>query len=561
MEGANFTVRQAAAATSASLLSLSQSPPPESKLPVKKPTTAIADKPILSVDEMMSLLTSQMVKAPTREVRVGIFEVYFALFKGMGIKFMENNYTAISNNIVELSGHPKLNISWNDVVMMREGCGFLLRSIGKMISEGGQSNALKELTSGWLKRGATIDTGVNKNILTCALNEVSGLLIDLGSAASSHQDLMLETLLSLLNHPAESVNISLSWSLRCLCFALPGHLQKLISKLISNMQKDANVLASDKPEQIKRFSYHGNALASLITVIPHRAMFASFETSAKVFGLATQLIKASTASASKDYRVLTVQAQIAWTLIASLMNLGPHFVRVHLSQLLLFWKNVFAKTTGKDSTAYRSEQEVVYQLTLRENALSALHSFLLYNSKDLLSSDVAKRIVVSLSNVCAYISTPSTVLPPNPTNPGGSSSSSQQKSGPITFLDRENMVRKRLFDCFILIPTKYYETLFSVLLKATMESFSTDPEKVPDHRGALASQVGEKGNTTIDFWGVTSLVKGMNANVSSYIQAEDRGIGRVMVRDIEVQVLEELVQFICSLKIICILLTTTFMLV
>ena len=74
------------------------------------------------------------------------------------------------------------------------------------------------------------------------------------------------------------------------------------------MQKEASLLSGEKPDQIKKFSFLGSAVSNLITVIPHRTFFVSFEYSAKVFGLATQILKSAQAeNKAKDFRVMQVQ--------------------------------------------------------------------------------------------------------------------------------------------------------------------------------------------------------------------------------------------------------------
>ena len=89
------------------------------------------------------------------------------------------------------------------------------------------------------------------------------------------------------------------------------------------------------------------------------------------------------------------------------MCIGSAFVQVHISQILLIWKNVFVKLPGK-YTDYKGkepeknsdkqkeaelETEWNVLLTTRDAALCALEAFLVYNAPDLVTSDVAKRIV------------------------------------------------------------------------------------------------------------------------------------------------------------------------
>ena len=88
------------------------------------------------------------------------------------------------------------------------------------------------------------------------------------------------------------------------------------------------------------------------------------------------------------------------TLVAALMRLGPNFVRLHLPQLLILWKNALPKPTSKDaSTAQvRTETEWAFLLHIRECTLSALLAFFKYNGSKLVTPDVGRRIAVMLNN-------------------------------------------------------------------------------------------------------------------------------------------------------------------
>ena len=86
-----------------------------------------------------------------------------------------------------------------------------------------QLSALLELNNNWLRKWTNplpepTTTAPNKYIITCVLNEMSALLIDLGSATAPAQDQLLDTLMILLSHSSESVNVSLFWTLKCMCF-------------------------------------------------------------------------------------------------------------------------------------------------------------------------------------------------------------------------------------------------------------------------------------------------------------------------------------------------------
>jgi hypothetical protein len=64
--------------------------------------------------------------------------------------------------------------------------------------------------------------------------------------------------------------------------------------------------------------------------------------------MAMQLLKRD---GENDVKVAGTEVEVTWTLIASLMSLGPNFVRPHLPQLLILWRNTLPKPTSKDSAS------------------------------------------------------------------------------------------------------------------------------------------------------------------------------------------------------------------
>lgn len=508
LENSNNQVRQDVADTISTILELSQ----QKTIKNEKSNEV---KPVLTVEEMFTILNTLFIKSYTREVKIGIFECHASLLKKLSIKFLEKNYVSIANIFINFAALPKLVVNWNDTLMIRDSCGFLLRIIGKTLGEVGQVSALQELNNILLK-WTGVDSTNSKYSYTLILIEAAALLIDIGSAASSIQDSLCDSFLALMNHPSESVNIALAWALRCLCFSLPYLLPKLLSKLLPIMEKDASILSSDKPEIFKKFSSYSLVVASLITVIPHKPFSVSFEYIAKVFGLASSLIKASTGTI-KDLKVSQAQSQTGWILVSSIMTLGPNFVREHLSQLLMFWKTVFTKNT---SSKDKSEAEVLCWVTTRDSALSALYNFLHYNSKSLVTNDVTKRIIVCLNNCSTYDSPILYVTVPPSKNT-------------IMFAEKELSMKRRLFACYSNLNTKLFDSSHHLLLRLAIETFAPEPDKVSD-RGALISLIDKSSAQVFDYYSSNSLNDISRNNVSD-------GIGIRFFKDSQVKIFEDVV--------------------
>ncbi|KAI8836363.1 armadillo-type protein [Chytridium lagenaria] len=113
-----------------------------------------------------------------------------------------------------------------------------------------------------------------------------------------------------------------------------------------------------------------------------------------------------------------------------------------------------------------------------------LNSFLTFNAKDLLSVDVAKRVVVYLNNVLAFI----TMIP--------LPAQSQSMAFKHKMVSAEYSLRTRLFKCFHKMkPLSSFETSFELLVKLSLETFLPDTEGTD--RATIAS--GDKQIPSFEF--------------------------------------------------------------
>lgn len=247
-------------------------------------------------------------------------------------------------SVLQLAVIPKFSSNWNDIVMMREACSVILRSVGKLMSEGGQVNALRSLSDGYLSLWASGNeaTRPEKAVLICVLNEVSAILLDVRSAAYTIQEILYESLLSLLSHSSESVNIALTWSFKCFCCSFPQFLSKLLAKLLPVLERDSSGLTGDKVDRLKKFSFVGSTIAGLVSVTTHHPYCVSFEFLGRIFNLSNALLKIP--SSPVLVNVLQTKTETAWTLIAALVGIGPSFVQAHISQIMMLWKTVLTKS-------------------------------------------------------------------------------------------------------------------------------------------------------------------------------------------------------------------------
>jgi HEAT repeat-containing protein 5 len=112
-------------------------------------------KPMLTLNDMLLLLSVQFHKFQvSRKTRIGIFDIYAALFTKLGASFVESHYNLIILHLLEIVVNPRSGGSRYDTFLVRSLVGILLRDLVgvRMLSEQGQISAIQELANTYLKR-------------------------------------------------------------------------------------------------------------------------------------------------------------------------------------------------------------------------------------------------------------------------------------------------------------------------------------------------------------------------------------------------------------------------
>lgn len=212
---------------------------------------------------------------------------------------------------------------------------------------------------------------------------------------------------------------------------------------------------------------HAYGLAALIAVIPERPLYVSYDVSAKVLDMATQLLKRA---GDHEVKIASVEVEVAWISIASLMSLGPNFVRPHLPQLLVLWRNALPKLTSKDtgSGLNRSAMEWTFLLHLRESALGAILCFLRHNSS-LVTLDVARRVASLLSNALSFANTFISQNVEESSDP-----TAQAENQSLSLRSREALLRRRVYQCFTALGfSSITESTQATLLQSVVSLFAS----------------------------------------------------------------------------------------
>ena len=314
-------------------------------------------------------------------------------------------------------------------------------------------------------------------------------------------------------------------------------LPKAILSISEALHRDIESLQSPAaPSDIDRRALgRAYGLAGLVAIIPHRPLYVSFDIASNVLDTATNLLKRAS---EHDVQMAGVEVEVAWILIASLMLLGPNFVRSHLPQLLVLWRNALPKPTSKDSIPGRSATEWEFLLHVRESALGAILCFLLHNTP-LVTLDVSRRISSLLSNALAFTA----------------AFTSQQleelssgQEGPSLRM-RESLLRRRVFQCFTALGSSTLtDSVQSSLLQSAMSVFAgPEGDSVSAMQASIASSSGTfttvwqtadgfgHGVTTLDIVNdeAEALSKGLETGRSMQEQVED--LTDLLVRDIAPQ--------------------------
>ncbi|CAK5267776.1 unnamed protein product [Mycena citricolor] len=469
-------------------------------------------KPTLSPTEMLHCLSSHFNRLGlSRKTRIGLFDYYAALITKLGSSFVESQYgliiTHLTNEII--IGPPgRLARTRYEHLLFRSLVGTLLRDLigERMLSEQGQIGAIRELASAYLKRWPAMMPGSTapiETVLVVVLREVSGLLQQLGNAPPPVQDAVAEPLVTLLAHPNHTVRVNAAWALRCFCYSTPLRLPKTVIVVMELLQRDLSQLLTPtaSPEVPFRALGHAYGLAALVSIIPSRPLYVSYDISAKVLDMATTLLKRA---GEHDVRVAQTEVEVAWTALAALMSLGPNFVRPHLPQLLVLWRNALPKPTSKDAStaAGRSHAEWGFLLHVRECALGAILCFLRHNSGTLVTLDVARRIASLLSNALLFANN---FVSPAVQDALGLNDAAQQTpsgAGPQGFplSSREALLRRRVHQCFGALGfNAITDSTQTTLLQSCVTLFAS-PDLYPGSISAMQAAIASSSGTFTNVW-------------------------------------------------------------
>ena len=467
----------------------------------------------LPISEILQQLLGQYVRNSTsNRTRAAIITCYMKVFQTLDLRVVEKSFGLISDHfLIDMLNSPAISNHRYRILLTRRFVQKLLGDlIGRQIlGESAQLDAAKTIISDTLKNYPRVlaeKSEPTKNTLTGTLGVLGTFIQSLGSAFSPMADSCRDALIQILQHPSYTVQIHASYCLRLFALACPQQLIQCASICMNSVTRELGLLATERWSARKSLGY-ANGLSAVLSISSLQPLYSSLEISSRVLQQATGLLKSS---ASEELRVSGIQVQVAWVLIGGLMSIGPNFVKIHLNQLLLLWRNALPRPLTKENAAQRRAEELSYLALVRECALGSILSFLEFNNR-LLTTDVSKRIAALLENTTEFLDS----LPPmrydNEVSPRITAS--------LQLADLVQMVRRRVLQCFARLATQSPHTSSEILSDSKLLTFAAscfaEPENYP--QSSLGTSIANSSANFESIWnvadnsgfGVSGLMRGL----------------------------------------------------
>ncbi|KAJ5734676.1 hypothetical protein N7533_013079 [Penicillium manginii] len=439
-------------------------------------------------DLLRQLSTHYLKSTTTNRARAGICICYKYALRNLGDKIVEERYGQIATNLlVDLLNHPTVTYNRFRILMTRKFVKTILEdTIGReLLRENSQLNAARWLINDVLKDYPQViqeRREPSKYTLTSTVSALSSLISSLGSAFGVHADSCRDALLQVLPHPSYTVQIHTAHCLRSFVLACPHQLLSCVTICMNSLNREIGQLATPR-QAPRRCVGYANGLSAMLSTSRLQPLYGAVDVFARVFTQATDLLKISSTS---ELRVASIQIQVAWILIGGLMPLGPSFVKIHLSQLMLLWKNALPKHLSRENSAKPSTLEISFLAHVRECALSSLLVFMEFNGK-LITADGAKRIAVMLQNTVEFLDE----VP----RPKSMEEIAHRLHPSLQLQDYTILVRRRVLQCFSKLVHVHHPSHGEIINQSTLLSLAVSSFADPDaqYRPLESSIAGSTG--------------------------------------------------------------------
>uniref|UniRef100_A0A8D3C7S6 HEAT repeat-containing protein 5A n=1 Tax=Scophthalmus maximus TaxID=52904 RepID=A0A8D3C7S6_SCOMX len=381
-EGSNDNVRVSVAKLLGTLLAAAV----ETRQPAAAPRQGGRGRS--SLEEAMALLTAGFLRggagflrasgdmlkgtsSVSKDIRIGVTQACVVFVSTLGGSWLEANLPSYLALLMDLASHSRATQIPGDAAVTRRCVSFILRSsLGSLLGEKAQTNALKQLAcvctfadagDGNVEtRVSSADVSASQHVLVCCLLELGGLVQGLGSTAapllSDSSTALVDTVVSVLLHPASSARLAAAWCLRCVAAAMPSQRSPLLDRCTERL-----AALKSSPDALVGY---GAAVAALVASAQNCPLGLPHTKGKAVLVLAEDLLR----SASQSSRISLQRTQAGWLLVSSLITLGPAVVEHHLPRLLLLWRCVFPASLREQEIELRRGDYFTWQVTLEGRA-------------------------------------------------------------------------------------------------------------------------------------------------------------------------------------------------
>ncbi|KAI4120599.1 MAG: hypothetical protein LQ338_006900 [Usnochroma carphineum] len=466
----------------------------------------------LNLADLLSQLSSQYVRSSTsNKARAAITHCYINVFQRLDGGIVQASYGQIADHLFsQLLSSASISYDRYRLLSSRKYVQKILTDCvgSRILAESGRLSAAKTLINNVLKNYPQVVKEIaepSKQTLVGALSALTSLIESLGSVFSSLGDSCQDALIQVLQHPSYTVQIHAAYCLRAFVFTCPQQLIHCASICMNNATRELGHLNTGHHSH-RRCVGFANGLAAVLSVSPLQPLYGSLEISCRALSAATELLKSSGKS---ELRVSSTQVQVAWILIGGLMSMGPDFVKIHISQLLLLWRNALPKPLTKENTAQRDVAELSYLTHVRECALGSILAFLQSNQR-LVTLDVSNRIAALLENTAEFLES----LPMRKKDEDPSS----RIVPALQLSDLTVMVRRRVLQCYTHLinfrPASGADALGDSKLLSLAVTLFADPMYAP---GSLESSIA---NSTANFESIWDIADNCGFGISSLVHGQ-----------------------------------------
>lgn len=483
----------------------------------ERPSTPAPQPQVISftLSGILRQMTSQYCKSATsNKGRAGLVFTLIKTLRRLGETVVEEQYATIATQLFNdlLTSSTVIHHRYRLLISRKFVRIVLSDVIGRrLLGESAQLTAVRFLINGTLKDYPQAEDKQkpepNKQVLVGALDALKSLIENLDSATQSVADLCREAILQVLEHPSYSVQVHASQCLKTFVLACPSQLLPSVTICMNSVNREVGQLTGPRKSP-RRCLGLALGLAAAVSTASQQPLYGSVDVYARILSQATSILKSSS---GLDIRISSVQIQVAWVMVGGLMALGPNFVKIHLSQLLLLWRNALPKPLPSDNMGQRTLMELTFLAHVRECALSSIAAFLAYNAR-LVTLDVAKRLATMLHNTTEFLNS----LPARK----ASEDPERRLSFSLQLQDFDHMIRRRVFECssqlLELSPSEAHsEILQSNILSLATSSFA-DPDTMTT--SSLSSSIASSTGSVDTIWdlgdnsgfGITSLIQGLD---------------------------------------------------